>query len=643
MSLLYGWTGKILRVDLSDGRVSYEDTERYALKYIGGKGLMHRLAWEEIPKGVGAFDPQNRLMITTGPLTGTPAPTSGRCEVGGVAPQCCPEMYSHSGFGGWFGAELKYAGFDAVIIQGQSPAPCYLWITDGRAEIRSAASLWGMGTYVTQKELQKIHGNSVSSLVIGPAGERRSRIAVLLADNGNAAGQGGFGGVAGSKHLKAICVRGTRSVKIARPEELLAARSSVAQKPAKNPLRSNPRFAYFSHVIDNTPSRMFNVACTQACDRFCMPAFPDAPRASRPGTHCAETGCVGQLAFGWEVSEAWQEEAPIEWPLWRSDFRRGIEAIELINQYGLNQFEILGGMVPWIAMAAHENILTAQNFGFPIDPDDSGWWVRFLHMLAYREGFGDILAEGTTRAINTLGKERYGDALYTGRRSYGGKQMSTPVSLQQAWGYAEHNSGRGLNSSFPYPDWLLSALTWMTQTRDSNNDTHHRSRLAWMEEFREDPYRGEMGPWMTVWNENRSEFKCSLVLCDWAFPQPYFPNAEAYLYTAITGEDMTGEEIDRTGDRLKNLQRAVLMRNHDRTRESEVNEVVPFFKRPDGTRGICLDEDEFSVLVDHYYDQRGWDRVTGWPTRTRLEALDLKDVADELDALGKLPVNVIPG
>jgi aldehyde:ferredoxin oxidoreductase len=599
---------------------------------------MHRLAWEEIPRGTGAFDPENRLMIATGPLTGTPAPTSGRIEVGGVAPQSNPEMYSHSGVGGWFGAELKYAGFDAVIIQGKAPSPCYIWINDGKAEIKDAAQLWGLGTYGTQQELKKSHGKNVRSLVIGPAGEHKSRIAVLLTENGNAAGQGGFGGVAGSKNLKAICVKGTQSINIARPDELVKLRQAVSRPPCANPLKVINDFKYFSHIVENLHCQQFNVACTHACDRFCMPAFCDVPRASRPGLHSAEIGCVGQMSIGWEVGEAWQNADPIEWPLWKKNLERGVEVIELLNEYGINQYELLGGMVPWIVMAAHEGILSEKDFGFPINPDDAEWWVKFLHMLAYREGIGDLLSEGTTRAINTLGKSKYGDTMYTGVRRFGTKQMPTPISLQQAWGYAEHNSGRGLNSSFPYPDWLLRALTWMTQTRDSNNDTHHRHQLEWMDEFRQDPYRGKMGPWMAIWDENRSEFKCSLVLCDWTFPNPYYPSAEARLYSAVTGENIMDEEAERTGDRLKNMQRAVLIRNYDRTRNVEVNEILPFFKRPDGSNGIFINEEEYAIMVDHYYQQRGWDKATGWPTRTTLEALDLKDVADTLDALGKLPV-----
>jgi len=638
MSRLYGWTGNILRVDLSSGQIYTVDTESYVPKFIGGKGLIHRIAWEEIPRGTGAFDPENRLMIATGPLTGIPAPTSGRAEVGGVAPQCSPEMYSHSGVGGWFGAELKYAGFDAIIIQGKAPSPCYLWINDGKAEIKDASSIWGLGTYSTQQELQKKHGKGVCSLVIGPAGEHKSRIAVLLTDNSSAAGQGGFGGVAGSKNLKAICVKGSQSVKIAHPDELLKIRSEISRQPSKNPVEVDADFVYDRHTVENVAYQRFGVACGHACDRRCFSAFMDVSKATRPGLHNAQIGCIAPMSIGWQHSNTWKNETPIEWPLWAQNFDRGAEALGLINEYGLNQYELLGGMVPWIVMAAHEGVLTEKDFGFPINPDDAEWWVKLLHILAYREGFGDILAEGTTRAINTLGKEKYGETIYTGHRGFGSeRQIPTPISIQQAWGYAEHWSGRGLNSSLPYPDWLLRALTWMTQTRDSNNDTHHRDKAEWMDEFRKDPYRGKMGPWMAIWDEHRSELKCSLTLCDRAFPMPYNSDAEARLFSAVTGEDATEEEMDRVGERLKNMQRAVLIRNHDRSRNVEVNEIVPFFKRPDGTKGISIDEGEFAIMVDNYYEQRGWDRLTGWPTRAKLEKLDLKDVADELGRIGKLP------
>jgi len=637
VSELYGWTGKILRVDLTSRTTSIVDTEKYVPKFVGCMGVAYRIAWEEIPRGTGAFDPENRLMIMNGPLAGTPSPTSGRTQVSGVAPQCSPEMYSWSGVGGWFGAELKYAGFDGLIIQGKASSPCYLWVTDDKAEIKDASDLWGLGTYDTQRELQKKHGKDVRSLVIGQAGENKSRIAVFLTDNTNAAGQGGFGAVAGSKNLKAICAKGSKSVKIAHPDELLRIRSEISPKPSKNPAIVKATFDWDGIAHHNIPGQNYWIACTHACHTRCHPAFKDVSRRTRPGYVTQSVTCIGPMVFSWPQCGAFGNESPVIWPMWDEDFARGVEADGLINEYGLNEWELLGGMIPWIAMAAHEGVLTENDFGFPININDPEWWVKFLHMLTYREGFGDILAEGTTRAINILGKEKYGDTIYTGERTHEGVPRPQPISLQEAWGYSSHWSGRGIHSALPYPDWLLRALTWMTSTRDSNDSTHHSAKSEWMEEFKQDPYRGDRGPWMAIWDEHKAELKNALTLCDWAFPMPYNSDAEARLYSAVTGIDTTEEEMDRVGERLKNMQRATLIRNHDRSRTLEVNEILPFFKRPDGTKGISIDEEEFALMVDNYYEQRGWDRVTGWPTKAKLEKLDLKDVADELAIIGKLP------
>ncbi|MBN1369912.1 MAG: hypothetical protein JW954_06730 [Dehalococcoidaceae bacterium] len=637
MSKPYGWAGGILDVDLSEGRISVLDTMEYAPKYIGGKGLMHRLAWERLPKGTTPFGPENCLMLTTGPLTGTPAPTSGRMEVGGISPQSIPEMYSHSGVGGWFGAELKYAGFDGVLIRGIAPAPCYLCITDGSAEIMDARYLWGLGSYATRHELKRIHGGNTRSLVIGPAGENKSRIAAMLTDSGNAAGQGGFGGVAGSKNLKAVCINGSGSISIARPEELLARRSEIGRRPSDNPLVRGTDLEYFGYSLSPVSWQKFNLSCTHACDRACMPAFINLPRASRGGYHCSDFACIGQMSAGWQQSDVFGEEPGVEWPLWQHNLERGLEVIELMNDLGLNQYEILGGMVPWIVMSAHEGLLSEKELGFAVNPHAPEWWVKLLNGIAYREGFGDLLAEGATRTINTLGKEKYGQTLYTGKRRFKGIDMPTPVSLQQAWGYAAHYSGRGINASVPFPDWLLRALTWMTQSRDSNNDTHHRSRAQDLKAFRAEPYRGVNGPRMAIWDEHRSEIKCSLTLCDWAFPIAYYTSAESKLFSAVTGIDTSEEELDFIGERLKNLQRAVLIRNNDRTREVEIAEILPFFKHPDGTTGAVIDEHEFAVLADNYYRQRGWDESTGWPTRAKYEELGLTDIGGEMEKLGKLP------
>jgi aldehyde:ferredoxin oxidoreductase len=628
MSGLCGWTGRILKIDLSAG--SAETVEGTALqkKFLGGKGLNHRLAWDEIPAGAGPFDPENRLLISVGPLTGTPAPTSGRTEIGGIAAQSCPPMYSHSGVGGWFGAELKYAGYDSVVITGAAPSPVYLWINDNTVEIRDAGRLWGLGAYDTQRRLKAIHGSDVRCLVIGPAGERRSRIAILLTDTENAAGQGGFGGVAGSKNLKGICVKGTGRVRIAHPKDLLDLRRELAPDPRKNPVVQSGKWVFDKEGVENVRYPRNRTSCTHACDRGCWFEFRDVPRRTRPGLHAGRWGCIGPYTIGWRKPMGY------DWPLWWQGFEGGFEATEMINQYGLNEWELLGGMVPWLVMGFREGVLTDRRFDIikPVLPDRPEWWMRFLKAVAYRQGIGDLLAEGVSRAIDELGREQYGEAVYHGKR-----KVPTPISLQQAWGYAGHWSGRGIHAARTFPHWLIEALVWMTATRDPLDDTHIAAKDAWMREFDRAPYHSPAGPRIAVWNEHRSELKSSLTLCDWSFPIPAKPEAESRLFSAVTGVQMDEAALERVGERSKNMQRALLVRNHDRNRETEVNEILPWFERPDATEGIVIDAEKFNGLVDAYYARRGWDRESGRPVRATLERLDLKDVADALEAAGRLP------
>lgn len=628
MSDLYGWTGNILKVDLSQGTTHTVDSTELVWKHIGGKGLNHRLAWNEIPANADAFDAENCLLISVGPLTGTPAPSSGRAEVGGVAAQTYPPMYSHSGVGGWFGAELKFAGYDSLVITGKAASPVYLWIHDDTVEIRDAKRLWGLGTYDTQKELARIHESQVRSLAIGPAGENRSRIAVLLTDTENAAGQGGFGGVAGSKNLKAICVKGSGKVRIAHPEELLRLRKELQPQPDKNPVERWGPWPYDGHTVENVPYPRNVTSCTHSCDRHCFREFRDVPRVTRPGRRAGRWGCIGPYTIGW------MHPYGTQWPLWWQGLEGGFETTELINQYGLNEWELLGGMVPWLVMSYREGVLTDKGFDAlkPVNPDSTEWWARLLHMIAFCEGIGDLLAEGTSRAIDILGRAQYGETMYSGERP-----IPTQINLQEAWGYAGHWSGRGIQSIQPFPHWLIQALVWMTATRDPLDDTHTQARQEWLDEFVRSPYEGSKGAEIAIWNEHRSELKSSLTLCEFVFPMPHRMDAESRLYSAVTGRETTEAELDAIGERNKNMQRALLIRNYDRSREQELREIMPWFKRPDGTQAIAIDEAKFNQLVDTYHELRGWDKSTGRPTRATLERLDLKDIADALESENKLP------
>jgi aldehyde:ferredoxin oxidoreductase len=238
----YGWTGKVVRADLSSEQITVEPSDKY-LKFIGGRGLIAKVIWDEVPAGTKAFDPENRLVFAAGPLTGTNSPMNGRWSIGSLSPQHPNEYPSHSSVGGHWGAELKFAGYDAIIIQGAAKQPVHIIIIDNYLEIRNAGNLWGMNAIAAEKKLINDFANEqiipkninteektvagkyslklMRHVVIGPAGENKTRFATILSDLGHSAGQNGFGAVMGSKNLKAISVRGTGSVPVAKPKDMV--------------------------------------------------------------------------------------------------------------------------------------------------------------------------------------------------------------------------------------------------------------------------------------------------------------------------------------------------------------------------------------------------------------------------------------
>jgi aldehyde:ferredoxin oxidoreductase len=587
---------------------------KYAKAYIGGRGIAARIAWEELKPGIDAFDPENLLIFMTGPLTGSLAPSSGRIEVCGAAPQAYPKThYTRSNMGGWFGPELKYAGFDGIVIQGASDKPVYLWIKDGEADILDAKEIWGLDTFETQKRIRREKGKKVKVACIGPAGENLVRIAVIHSEIENAAGQGGFGAVMGSKRLKAIAVQGTGGVRIARPKEFLEVCEHVrkiayASGSGCEASRPHP-----------TGERFFDrKACTLSCGSNCLQIHKTV-KGEVVGLQC----CSGSYMALEPAEEA-------------------LEAALSANRYGLNHWEIVNGFrgrQGWLPKCRDANIFTDEDFGIPFEPLKAEFWIELLRRIAYREGIGDILAEGWVRASKRLGK---------------GSENYVP---HVAHGYQAHWNGH-LYGAPRFPYWLVSALTWITDSRDplvhgyasritslwsrfENPSTRKQmleiSRRVYGSEKAVDPESGyEWKAQPTIWNQNRDAVKDSLVICDVIYPLHFTPRTEsgygdttveARLFSSATGMDMDEASLDRLGERIFNLERAIAVREGRRREIDE--ELADYFRRPD-YQGISMDWERFRSLLSEYYELRGWNVETGIPTKGKLEELGLEDVAKEL-------------
>ena len=452
MDKLYGWTGKLLRADLSAGTVTTMDTRAYLPTYVGGLGIAARIAWDELEPGVGPFDPENMLFVMVGPLTGTVASGAGRVVVAGIAPQQNPPAFSRSGVGGHWGAELKYAGYDGVIIVGQAEKPVYLWIEDDpdtggpAAELRDAADLWGRGTFATTTALRQRHGPATRVMSCGPAGENLCRIACMQTETGNAAGQGGYGAVMGSKRLKAIAVRGTGGVPVADPGRLMdlvldASREGMSWGGQDRSVR-NPR-----GVESPIPRRLKKCGfCAMDCASY---HYMGAPGQTTSGGHNVHPFCY----MYFQSPEA------------------RLESAALTSDLGLNGWETSFGVIAWLQMCKQQGLVdTFDGIEIPVpDKELTGVWdiARYppefsnalLHKMAYREGeLGDALADG---------------ACYAAQRLFGGRGLPLLDRIYpRRMGQTSHWNAHWLQGvAFPY--MLVPLLQWCVDTRDPASDSTH--------------------------------------------------------------------------------------------------------------------------------------------------------------------------
>ena len=673
----YAYAGKIARINLTDSTVEMVPITKYIPKYVGGRAVCNKIFWDEVGPGVGAFDPENKLIYMTGPTTATGIPTGGRTLFTGISPNSFPEQYAWSGIGGWFGADLKYAGYDGLIIEGKAPQHTYIFIDDDKIEFLSAEPLWGKLVHPTQKWLSDTHG-SVQSIVIGPAGENLMRNASLTTSSDNVAAKAGFGAVFGSKNLKAITVRGSGVIYPADIDKLFELRNTMSSPVFEpNPVVRETRYGAFDNDFEVEGGWLHGrLACSQGCNQRCCRLMMGVKSAFSEEKINQVEKCVGFYApaykYDFNSSEAMnfvtervhfpisQLQSYATFPVdqaashfaemmtndkgdimnyWDADFDRGSVMMNMCNEYGIDKWDVLIWYFTWLSAAKQEGLLEDLDFGMEVDVENEDFVKYFLDMITYRKGkYGPIFAEGMARAIRTLGKEKYGDAPYHGRYSrILDKPLDIPVSLETVWGHSVHWQGRGFEATLKKPGWVATTLMLMTSTRDAQTVGHFHERYEEFLDQKEAPCHSRKLAENVVFNECRSEIKDTVTCCEWQAPNIFWPSMEAEMYTAATGIPMTEEELNDVGERSKLLFRAILMRNFGRDRDMEVNATFPLLTYPDPWGEVCT-WDEWNGMVDIYYDVRGWDRKTGWPVRETWEKYGLGDIADEMEKIGKLPV-----
>jgi len=638
MNREFGYAGSILRVNLSSRRISSVPTVDYAERFLGGRGIAARIYWDEVAPEIKALEPENRLMFMTGPLAGVSPGVAGvRWLVCGKSPATNPEQFSYANLGGSWGTELKRAGYDGVIIHGESDTPVYISVKNGKTELKDASTLWGKSTLETRGALKEQLGSQTRVVAIGPAGEGRVAMATILADN-DASGSGGFGAVMGSKKLKAIAVRGSQKVETAFPDRLAELNKEIRKLKKTSPVMS----VWGGGATPDKKRRDMCRGCSLGCERI---LYQDTD--GREGKFiCGQVGFYQGRAQRYYGDKDWKEVP--------------FHAAMLANDYGADVFA-LGTMMMWLSRCNKAGILTDEGTGIPFSKMGSIEFMETLiRKISLREGFGDILADGIVRASEKVGKQS--DKLITDYISK--DEQGVPydpryyITTGLLYAMEPRMPIQQLHEvSRPILNWVL----WANKIRGAYVSTDVLRAMAkrfWGSELAVDLSTYEGKALAATRIQNRRYAHESMILCDWAWPILTVefsddhigdPSLESKVLSAALGEEINEEELYHIGERIVNQQRAIL------AREARGSDTLPEFHfamplrndmtNPQGIapgkngeiinrKGAVLYKPKFEEMRKEFYGLRGWDQETGLQTKAKLEALDLKDVAAGLEQQG---------
>jgi aldehyde:ferredoxin oxidoreductase len=593
----------VLRIDLSAGTTAVEPLNMaWAEKYIGGKGLLFRYMWEEIPARVDPWSPDNPIILMTGPFAGTGVTTASRLVVGCKSPTT--GILTDSYVGGSFAPELKFAGYDAVIIKGRAAAPTVVVIMDDVVEFRPADKYWGMKTSEIEEAMRQDVDPGAKTLSIGPAGEKKIPWACISTDQYHKAGRGGHGALMGDKNLKAVVVRGTGTVTVGNPKAFLALMYKMHEDYI---LTEDNLWAHEEGtpiIVDPVngagalPTRNWSAGTFEGAEKINSESFQKIRVKKRACYQCA-IGCRNFHATKWAGAEV-HGEGPEYETIALCGANCGIDDIdalmkfnELCDELGLDT--ISSGSVVGLAMDMTEKGI--KDFGLHFGEVES--YVAAPTLIAKREGIGAELALGSRAlaakygvpelAMQVKGLELPG---YDPRGSFG-------MSI----GYATSDRGGCHMRTYPTGDEVVAGTSPANEIDAAKIDQIVVG----------DSSKGFIG-------QNMSSIKFSAILCDfWAAT----PEQLAILFKALWGRECTEEEVLKTGERVWNLGRLFNLREgveKDDLPKKLYSKAGAFADGP--SAGQAIGEDTFAAMMAEYYKQRGWD-AAGVPSEAKLSELGI--------------------
>ncbi|MCW4038165.1 MAG: aldehyde ferredoxin oxidoreductase family protein [Candidatus Bathyarchaeota archaeon] len=635
MKILYGTTSNLLRVNLSDGAVKRERLQEDTLQtYLGGKCLGAKILYEELEPGIDPLGPENKLVFAAGPLTGAPFAGHSRYVVMGKSPLTGGWGESHAA--GFFGPELKYAGYDAIVIEGRAEKPVYLWIRDGVAELRDATGLWGLVTGDVQAAIRRAVGDEKTRVAsIGPGGENLVKYASIMSDLYCAAGRCGMGTIMGSKRLKAVAVRGPPKVPIADEEAFTGLLKTTAESAMTG--WGTGMFEHGTggdlaglHYSGRLPTKAFLKGTFDGSEKITGQTLTQTILKDRatcpdcPDFHYRIVETSGRYTTNPMYGGPEYETLASFGSLCLNDDLEAIaKANELCNKYSLDT--IATGVTLAFAMECYEKgvITTKDTDGIDLSWGNGDAIIAMIPKIAMREGLGDVLAEGVKRAAETLGGESATWALHV-------KGAELPMHEprgKKGVGLTYATSDRGASHLQVYHDDAFESEANAAPEIGIDSSLIPQSRT-------------ETGPRkvkLVKISEDLMALYNSLVICRFVFYPAGVPlQTLTGLFKSVTGWDASPMELLRVGERSFNLTRAFNAREGF-TREDDALPQRVRAPLPDGAlKGEAYPQQVLDEMLDLYYDNRGWDRKRGWPARKKLNELDLGWVADDLSKRGLL-------
>ncbi|MGD2066124.1 MAG: aldehyde ferredoxin oxidoreductase family protein [Candidatus Bathyarchaeota archaeon] len=616
-----GFTGKILRVNLDKATTSNETIEEtFYRRHFGGRGLISYILLKELEPKIDPLGPENKLIFACGPVTGAPVSGSGRNSVGAKSP--LTGAYGEAEAGGFWGAELKRAGFDAIIVEGKASSPVYLWINDQKVELKDASSLWGLEIRESQKTIQKELDNTRVRLAqIGPGGEKLVRYASVINDMNHVAGRCGMGAVMGSKNLKAVVVKGTKRVPVSKPKRLGKLAKWMAQN-VKN-------IAYSLHTYGtgdgmdameatgNLPVRNFKDGDFPEVDKIDARAVKEEVGVGMGTCFACAVACKKEV----KVEAPWTVDPEYGGPEYEtlaslgsncgvSDIKAVCKANELCQRYSIDT--ISTGVTIGFAMECFEHglLTTEDTGGMDLSFGNAESMVKMVELIGEKQGLGALLAEGTKRAAEKIGKGAEKFAVHVKGQEV---PMHDPrLKRAEALGYAVSPTGadhvHNIHDTFLYPQLpkryhSLGVLEPVP-----------------VEDFGPKKVRlyKYVGDWRTLNN--------FLVMC--LFP-PWNVVQKVDIVRSVTGWNTTAFELMKVVERGNTLARIFNLREGFTEKDDWL---PPRFFKPKTSGALnktSVNPEDLQKAKRLYYEMMGWTEQ-GIPKKSKLEELNISWAANKL-------------